>query len=135
MVIQEPYGVVLAIAPWNAPCILGLRSFLGPLAMGNTVVLKGPEKAPGCYHLWGEIFHKVGLPSGCLNTIVHRPQDGAQVVKALVAATAVKKINFTGSTAVGSIVSGLAGTYLKPVLMELGMLLTRQRQIRHAAIR
>lgn len=88
--------------------------------MGNTVVLKGPEKAPGCYWTLADIFHKVGLPPGCLNTIIHRPTDGAEITSALIASPAVRKINFTGSTAVGSIISGLAGKHLKPVLMELG---------------
>jgi hypothetical protein len=57
---------------------------------------------------------------GVLNTIIHRPQDGAEITPALIAHPAVRKINFTGSTAVGSIVAGLAGKALKPVLMELG---------------
>ena len=84
------------------------------------MVLKCPEKAPGCYWTLSDIFHKAGLPEGCLNTIVHRPQDGAEITSTLVAAPAVRKINFTGSTAVGSIIAGLAGKHLKPVLMELG---------------
>jgi len=120
MLVKEPYGVVVAIAPWNAPCILGLRSFLGPLAMGNTVVVKGPERAPGAYWTLADIFHKAGLPPGCLNTIIHDPKDGAEITQTLIAAPAVKKINFTGSTAVGSLIAGLAGKALKPVLMELG---------------
>ncbi|KAK4497626.1 hypothetical protein PRZ48_010279 [Zasmidium cellare] len=120
MVIKEPYGVVVSIAPWNAPCILGLRSFLGPLAMGNTVVLKGPEKAPGCYWTLADIFHKAGLPAGVLNTIIHRPEDGPRITETLISSPIVRKINFTGSTAVGSIIAGLAGKHLKPVLMELG---------------
>ena len=120
ILVQEPYGVVLSIAPWNAPCILGTRSFLGPLAMGNTVVLKGPEKAPACYWALADIFHSVGLPAGCLNTIIHSPEDGAKITSALIAAPQVKKVNFTGSTNVGSIIAGLAGKHLKPVLMELG---------------
>lgn len=120
MVIREPYGVVVAIAPWNAPCILGLRSFLGPLAMGNTVVLKCPEKAPGVYWTLADIFHKAGLPAGCLNTIIHKPEDGPEITETLVSSPTVRKINFTGSTAVGSIIASLAGKHLKPVLMELG---------------
>ncbi|CAK4002996.1 Vanillin dehydrogenase [Lecanosticta acicola] len=120
MVIKEPYGVVVAIAPWNCPCILGLRSFLGPLAMGNTVVVKGAERSPACYWTLMDIFHKVGLPAGCLNTIIHRPDDGPRIVQHLVSHPTVRKINFTGSTAVGSVVAGLAGKHLKPLLMELG---------------
>ncbi|KAI5363669.1 Putative aldehyde dehydrogenase domain, aldehyde/histidinol dehydrogenase [Septoria linicola] len=120
MVVKEPYGVVVAIAPWNCPCILGLRSFLGPLAMGNTVVVKASERGPGSMWVLIDIFHKVGLPVGCLNTITHRPQDGPEIIGTLVAHPLVRKINFTGSTAVGSIVASLSGKNLKPTLMELG---------------
>ncbi|EGP86364.1 unnamed protein product [Zymoseptoria tritici ST99CH_1E4] len=120
MVIREPYGVIVAIAPWNCPCILLTRSFLAPLAVGNTVVVKGPEKAPGCLNALLQLFHDAGVPAGVLNSIVHRPQDGAEITPVLISHPAVRKINFTGSTAVGSIVAGLAGKALKPVLMELG---------------
>ena len=90
------------------------------LVVGNTVVLKGPERAPGCYWRLADIFKKAGLPAGCLNTIIHRPQDGAEITSTLIAAPAVRKINFTGSTAVGSVIAGLAGKHLKLVLLELG---------------
>ena len=121
MMLKEPYGVVLAIAPWNAPYVLGVRSCLQPLAMGNTVILKGPEASPGTYWAIASVFHKAGLPAGCLNTLYHRPgPDAASVTNALVSHPAIKKVNFTGSTAVGSIIAGLAGKYLKPCVMELG---------------
>ncbi|KAF2206766.1 hypothetical protein CERZMDRAFT_103067 [Cercospora zeae-maydis SCOH1-5] len=120
MVVKEPYGVVVAIAPWNCPCILGLRSFLGPLAMGNTVVVKASEKGPGSMWALMDIFHKVGLPAGCLNTITHSRESGPEIISTLVAHPTVRKINFTGSTAVGSIIASLAGKHLKPTLMELG---------------
>lgn len=88
--------------------------------MGNTVVVKGPEKAPGSYWTLMDIFSKAGFPPGVVNTIIHRPQDGPEIIPALIEAPAVKKINFTGSTATGRIVASLAGKQLKPVLMELG---------------
>jgi len=88
--------------------------------VGNTVILKGPEKAPACYWALADIFHKAGLPAGCLNTIIHRPEDGPKITSTLIAAPEVKKINFTGSTAVGSVIASLAGKHLKPTLMELG---------------
>ena len=82
--------------------------------------MKGPERSPGTYWTLADIFHKAGLPPGCLNTIIHGPQDGGEITSALIAAPAVKKINFTGSAGVGSIIASLAGKHLKPVLMELG---------------
>ena len=120
MVIREPYGVVLSIAPWNAPYVLGLRSVLGPLAMGNTVVLKGSEASPGAYWEIASILHEAGLPAGCLNTISHRPSDAAAVTSAIIAHPLVRKVTFTGSTNTGSIIASQAAKHLKPTLMELG---------------
>ena len=120
MLLREPYGVILSIAPWNAPYVLGFRSVIGPLAMGNTVVLKGAEASPGCYWAIASALHEAGLPAGCLNTIIHRPQDASEITSSLIANPAIKKINFTGSTNVGSIIASLAGKYLKPTVMELG---------------
>ncbi|KAL3258025.1 hypothetical protein ABHI18_006383 [Aspergillus niger] len=120
MVIKQPYGVVLGIAPWNAPYILGTRAVALPLAAGNTTILKGSELAPKCFWAIGDIYREAGLPAGCLNVLYHRPSDAAAVTNALIAHPAVRKINFTGSTTVGSIVAATAGKYTKPVLLELG---------------
>jgi len=120
IMLREPYGVVLGIAPWNAPHVLGLRACLAPIAMGNTVVLKGPEASPATYWNFVKALHEAGLPGGVLNTIYHRPQDAPQITQALIAHPAVKKVNFTGSTNVGAIIASLCGKNLKPCLMELG---------------
>lgn len=120
MVLREPYGVVLGVAPWNAPYGLGFRACLGPLAMGNTVILKGAEASPKAYWAIASVLHEAGLPKGCLNTIIHRPQDAAAVTSAIIAAPAIRKINFTGSTITGSIIASQAAKLLKPTLMELG---------------
>jgi acyl-CoA reductase-like NAD-dependent aldehyde dehydrogenase len=120
LVYRQPYGVVLGIAPWNAPCILGVRALVMPLAAGNTVILKGPEAAPAIYWAIAAAFHEAGLPAGCLNTIIHQPSDASEITTALISHPLVKKVNFTGSSAVGAILASLAGKYLKPVLMELG---------------
>lgn len=87
---------------------------------GNTVVLKGPEASPATYWALASILHNAGLPPGCLNTIYHRPVDASRITTLLISHPAVKKINFTGSTGVGSIVASLAGRHLKPTVMELG---------------
>lgn len=120
MIVREPFGVVLAIAPWNAPYILGMRSILFPLAAGNTVVFKGSEFCPRTWWAIGSVLAEAGLPAGALNVLVHRPEDAAQVTTALIEHPSIKKINFTGSTAVGRIIASQAGKNLKPVLMELG---------------
>ncbi|KAJ5615988.1 hypothetical protein N7537_001102 [Penicillium hordei] len=120
IVYKEPYGVILSIAPWNAPFILGIRAIALPLAAGNTVVFKGSELSPKCFWALGDIFRQAGLPAGCLNVIFHQPSDAPAVTNALIAHQAVRKINFTGSTIVGSIIASTAGKYIKPVLLELG---------------
>ncbi|KAI0444846.1 Aldehyde/histidinol dehydrogenase [Xylaria telfairii] len=120
MVWREPYGVVLAIAPWNAPYILGTRSVLYPIAAGCTVVFKGSEFAPRVMHAITTAFHEAGLPKGVLNFISTSPANAPVVTEALIANPHVKKINFTGSTAVGRIIGKLAGQHLKPVVLELG---------------
>ncbi|CAH0052300.1 unnamed protein product [Clonostachys solani] len=120
MVIREPYGVILGIAPWNAPHTLGLRACLFPLAAGNTVILKGPELAPATYWHFVSILHEAGLPAGCLNTIYHSPSDAARITGQLIAHPAIRKVNFCGSTLVGSSIASLCGKYIKPCMMELG---------------
>lgn len=120
LVFKEPYGVILGIAPWNGPYILGVRACAYALAAGNTCILKGSEMSPRCFWAIGDIFHKAGLPAGCLNVIYHRPEDAADITNALIEHNAIKKVNFTGSTGVGSIIAAKCGRELKPCLMELG---------------
>lgn len=120
LVERVPYGVVLGIAPWNAAALLGVRSIAYALAAGNTVVLKSSELSPRTHLLLGECFHKAGFPPGVVNVVAHSPEQGPEVIGALIKHPAVKKINFTGSTAVGRIIAGLAAKELKPVLLELG---------------
>jgi acyl-CoA reductase-like NAD-dependent aldehyde dehydrogenase len=100
--------------------VLGLRAILFPVATGNTVVFKGSELSPRCFWELGDVLTKAGLPAGVLNIIYHRPQDAASLTETIIGHPAIKKVNFTGSTTVGSIIASLSGKHLKPVLMELG---------------
>lgn len=120
MGIRQPVGVVLGIAPWNAPMILGVRSIAMPLACGNTVVFKASELCPATHQLIAESLREAGIPDGVMNMVVNAPEDAPEVVKALVEHPAVRRINFTGSTRVGKIIARLAAEQLKPVLLELG---------------
>jgi len=120
MAVRQAVGVVLGIAPWNAPVILGTRALAMPLACGNTVVLKASEICPGTHRLIAEALADAGLPPGVVNVVTNAPADAAAVVEALIAHLAVRRVNFTGSTGVGRIIAGLAARYLKPVLLELG---------------
>lgn len=120
MGMRVPCGVVVGIAPWNAPIILATRALAMPLACGNTVVLKASEACPATHRLIGEILHQAGLGDGVVNVVTHAAQDAPAIVERLVAHPAVKRINFTGSTKVGKIIAETAAKYLKPVLLELG---------------
>lgn len=88
--------------------------------MGNTIVAKASERSPGCMWILADIFHSVGLPKGVLNIITHTPDQGSLITTTLIKHPSVKKINYTGSTAIGSLIAKLAGEELKPCVMELG---------------
>ena len=120
MATRQPVGVVLGIAPWNAPVILGVRAVALPLACGNTVVLKASETCPRTHHLIGQAMMAAGFPPGVVNVITNAPEDASDVVSAMVAHPAVRRVNFTGSTHVGRIIAKLCAEHLKPVLLELG---------------
>ena len=120
MALKEPVGVILGIAPWNAPIILGVRAIAVPLACGNAVILKASEICPRTHALIIEAFAEAGFPDGVVGVVTNAPEDAAEVVGALIDAPEVKRINFTGSTAVGKIIAKRAAEHLKPCLLELG---------------
>ncbi|KAJ5278283.1 hypothetical protein N7524_004436 [Penicillium chrysogenum] len=120
IIFKEAMGVILGIVPWNAPYVFGIRSAACALAAGNTTILKSSELTPRCYWAIGRAFEDAGLPAGCLNIIHCAPQDAPEVVNAMIEHDAVRKINFTGSTAVGRKIARACGQNLKPCLMELG---------------
>ncbi|KQP49529.1 aldehyde dehydrogenase family protein [Pseudorhodoferax sp. Leaf274] len=120
LALRQPAGVVLGIAPWNAPVILGVRSIATPLACGNTVVFKGSELCPHTHQLIAQAFVDAGFPAGVVNYITNAPADAAAVVDAMVAHPAVRRVNFTGSTRVGKLIAVQCAQHLKPVVLELG---------------
>jgi vanillin dehydrogenase len=120
MGVRQPAGVVLGIAPWNAPIILGVRAIAVPLACGNTVVLKGSENCPRTHQLIVEAFQDAGFPAGVVNYVTNAPADAGKVVEAMIAHPAVRRVNFTGSTRVGKLIALTCAKYLKPVVLELG---------------
>jgi vanillin dehydrogenase len=120
MGVRQPAGVVIGIAPWNAPVILGVRAICVPLACGNTVVLKGSENCPRTHQLIVEAFQDAGFPPGVVNYITNAPADAGAVVEAMVAHPAVRRVNFTGSTRVGKLIAMTCAKYLKPAVLELG---------------
>ncbi|HEX8300715.1 aldehyde dehydrogenase [Sphingomonas sp.] len=119
MAIREPVGVILGIAPWNAPVILGVRAIATALACGNCVVFKASEVCPRTHAIIAESF-AAALPTGVVGLVTNAAEDAADIVGALIDHTAIRRINFTGSTAVGRIIAIRAAQNLKPVLLELG---------------
>ncbi|QKK26547.1 aldehyde dehydrogenase [Rhizobium hidalgonense] len=120
MGVRQAAGVCLAIAPWNAPVILATRAIAMPIACGNTVILKASEQCPGTHRLIATVLTEAGLPAGVINVLTNAPEDAPEIVTALIAHPAVRRVNFTGSTKVGKIIAETCGKYLKPALLELG---------------
>ena len=118
MVRKDPVGVVGAITPWNYPISMITRK-LGPaLAAGCTVVLKPAESTPLCARAMVEIFEQAGFPAGVVNLLT--VSDPAPTGRALCSDPRVRKLTFTGSTAVGRKLNADAALHLKRVSMELG---------------
>ena len=120
MATRQAAGVVLGIAPWNAPVILGVRAIAVPLACGNTVVLKGSELCPATHGLIIQALQEAGLPRGVVNFVTNAPAEAGAVVEAIIAHPAVRRVNFTGSTHVGRIIARVCAEHLKPSVLELG---------------
>lgn len=121
MAIRQPVGVVAGIAPWNAPLILSLRSICLPIAYGNTAVLKpSTESAVAGGIVIAEVFHEAGFPKGVLNLVTNGPGRSSEIGDEFIENPAVRRINLTGSTAVGRNLAEKAGRHLKRVALELG---------------
>jgi acyl-CoA reductase-like NAD-dependent aldehyde dehydrogenase len=120
LAVRRPVGVVAAIAPWNAALSLAGRAVVGPLALGNTVVLKPSEESPitgGT--LWAEVFAEAGLPAGAVNVVTHAPGDAGMIAEELVTHPLVRRISFTGSTVTGRRLAELAARHLKRPVLQL----------------
>jgi aldehyde dehydrogenase (NAD+) len=116
--LDEPYGVVAAISPWNVPLVLAAAKAAPALAAGNAVVLKPSELTPFSVVRLAQLGIEAGLPSGLFNVVFG---SGPVTGTALVRHAEVDYISFTGSTATGArIMSEAAHHGLKPVSLELG---------------
>ncbi|KLU24990.1 dehydrogenase [Caballeronia mineralivorans PML1(12)] len=117
---RHPVGVVLSIVPWNGPVLLAARAIAYPLICGNTVVFKASETSPATHLAVAQSLYEAGFPPGVLNFVTCATEDSPQVIDALIAHPAVRRINFTGSTRVGRIIAEKAASQLKRCLLELG---------------
>jgi benzaldehyde dehydrogenase (NAD) len=120
MGLRVPAGVVLSMAPWNAPLVLAMRAMAFPVAYGNTVVLKASELSPATHLALGDVFTEAGFPPGVMNVLSADRAATPAVVEALIAHRAIRRVNFTGSTGVGRVIGELSGRHLKPSVLELG---------------
>jgi len=120
MAVRRPAGVVVGMAPWNAPVILSTRAVATPLAYGNTVVLKASERCPRTHAAVVRAIADAGLPAGAINLVIHAAQDAPAAVDELISHPAVRRVNFTGSTRVGRIIAIKCAEQLKRCLLELG---------------
>ena len=118
IVRYQPVGVVAAITPWNYPISMLTRKLAPALAAGCTVVLKPAEATPLCAKAVFEILEQAGLPAGVANLIT--VSDPTDIGHEFCTNPKVKKITFTGSTAVGRKIAQQAAAQVKRVSMELG---------------
>lgn len=120
MMVRQPAGVVLGIAPWNAPVILAVRAIATPLACGNTVVLKASERCPATHGLIIDCLQEAGFPDGVVNFVTNAVEEAPEIVEAMIAHPAVRRIGFTGSTRTGQAIALACARHLKPCVLELG---------------
>ena len=117
VVTQEPVGPVAAFTPWNFPALTPCRKIGGALAAGCTIVIKASEEVPGTAVEIARAFADAGLPAGVLNLVFGNP---ATVSAQLIASPLIRKVSFTGSTAIGKQLMKLCAEDLKRTTMELG---------------
>ncbi|MDG1274695.1 MAG: NAD-dependent succinate-semialdehyde dehydrogenase [Alphaproteobacteria bacterium] len=115
--VKEPVGPVAAFTPWNFPLNQILQKVPAAIAAGCSIIVKGPEEAPACCAELVKVFEDAGLPAGVLNLVFGIP---AEISDYLIPHPIIKKVTFTGSTAVGKQLAAKAGEHMKLVTMELG---------------
>jgi succinate-semialdehyde dehydrogenase/glutarate-semialdehyde dehydrogenase len=118
IVAHQPVGVVAAITPWNYPISMITRKLAPALAAGCTAVLKPAEATPLCAIEMMRILEEAGLPAGVVNLVT--ALDPTPIGEAFVSHPKVRKLTFTGSTAVGQMLAGRAAGNMKRVSCELG---------------
>ncbi|KAL0363069.1 UNVERIFIED_CONTAM: Succinate-semialdehyde dehydrogenase, mitochondrial [Sesamum calycinum] len=116
-VLKQPVGVVGAITPWNFPLAMITRKVAPALACGCTVVVKPSELTPLTALAAADLSIQAGIPPGAVNVVMGNASD---IGEALLASPQVRKITFTGSTAVGKKLMAGAASTVKKVSLELG---------------
>ncbi|MBN8908891.1 MAG: aldehyde dehydrogenase family protein, partial [Rhodospirillales bacterium] len=117
LVIKEPVGPVAAFTPWNFPINQVVRKLSAGLAAGCSIIVKAPEETPASPAELIRCFVDAGIPQGVINLVYGVP---AEISEYLIPHPVIRKISFTGSTAIGKQLAALAGAHMKRVTMELG---------------
>lgn len=117
VVTKEPAGPTAAITPWNFPFMMIARKVATALAAGCTMIIKPSEETPLTAYKLLEYARKAGIPEGVLEMITGNP---AEIGKILAGDDRIRKISFTGSTAVGKLLAAASGQSLKKMTLELG---------------
>ncbi|MEZ4927198.1 MAG: NAD-dependent succinate-semialdehyde dehydrogenase [Saprospiraceae bacterium] len=118
LVQKQPIGVVAAITPWNFPNAMITRKVAPALAAGCTVVIKPSEETPLSALALAELAIRAGFPAGVINIVTG--MDAAAIGKTMTDSTIVRKLSFTGSTAVGKLLMRQCADSVKKVSLELG---------------
>jgi succinate-semialdehyde dehydrogenase/glutarate-semialdehyde dehydrogenase len=117
LVIKEPVGPVAAFTPWNFPINQVVRKLGAALASGCSFLVKAPEETPASPAALLQTFVDAGLPAGVVGLVYGNP---AEISEYLIKHPIIRKITFTGSTAVGKQLAAMAGQHMKRATMELG---------------
>ena len=115
--LREPVGPVAAFTPWNFPINQANRKIAIALAAGCSIIVKGPEETPASCAALVRCYVDAGLPPGVVQLVFGVP---AEISEYLIPHPVIRKISFTGSTAIGKQLSALAGLHMKRATMELG---------------
>lgn len=115
--LREPIGPVAAFTPWNFPVSQSARKLAAALAAGCSIILKAAEETPASPAHLVQAFVDAGVPPGVIGLVYGSP---AEISGYLIPHPAIRKVSFTGSTAIGKHLAALAGGHMKPVTMELG---------------
>ena len=118
LVTKEPVGPTLAVTPWNFPLAMGTRKIGPALAAGCTIIVKPAEDTPLTMLLLAQVFADAGLPDGVLSVVPTR--SAPAVVGALMTDRRLRKVSFTGSTAVGKKLIAQSAEQVLRTSMELG---------------
>ncbi|WP_137871608.1 NAD-dependent succinate-semialdehyde dehydrogenase [Sphingopyxis sp. 2PD] len=117
MVLRQPVGPVAAFSPWNFPVNLMVKKIAPALAAGCVVIAKAPEETPGCTSATMRCLADAGIPGDVVQLVYGNPD---MISRHLLGSEVIRKVSFTGSTAVGKHLMKLAADRVQRITMELG---------------